>query len=79
MGPRGEIFVLGLVLSIAVLLISVLIGVWARRLTRDLGDYYVAGRSVGAWNNGLAMVSLGLSLTTFIGLTAFIIEGCILG
>lgn len=75
MEPRGEVFVLGLILSIAVLLISVLISVWARRFTRTLGDYYVAGRSIGALNNGLAMVSLALSLTTFIGLTALIIEG----
>ncbi|MBW6463296.1 MAG: cation acetate symporter [Bacillota bacterium] len=75
MEPRGEVFVLGLILSIIVLLISVLISVWARRFTRNLGDYYVAGRSIGAINNGLAMVSLALSLTTFIGLTALIIEG----
>jgi cation/acetate symporter len=75
MEPRGELFVLGLILSIAVLLISVLISVWARRFTRNLGDYFVAGRSIGAVNNGLAMVSLALSLTTFIGLTALIIEG----
>jgi len=75
MEPRGEIFVLGLILSIAVLVISVFISVWARRLTRNLSDYYVAGRSIGALNNGLAMVSLALSLTTFIGLTALIIEG----
>ncbi|MEW5785927.1 MAG: cation acetate symporter [Bacillota bacterium] len=75
MEPRGEVFVLGLILSLAVLLISVLISVWARRFTRSLGDYYVAGRSIGALNNGLAMVSLALSLTTFIGLTALIIEG----
>jgi cation/acetate symporter len=75
MEPRGEIFVLGLILSIVVLVISVLISVWARRFTRNLGDYYVAGRSIGAVNNGLAMVSLALSLTTFIGLTALIIKG----
>ncbi len=75
MEPRGEVFVLGLVLSLIVLLISVFISVWARRFTRNLGDYYVAGRSIGALNNGLAMVSLALSLTTFIGLTALILKG----
>lgn len=75
MEPRGEVFVLGLVLSLIVLLVSIMISVWARRFTRNLGDYYVAGRSIGAINNGLAMVSLALSLTTFIGLTALIIEG----
>ena len=79
MEPRGEVFVLGLILSIAVLLISVLISIWARRFTRNLGDYYVAGRSIGALNNGLAMVSLALSLTTFIGLTAFIIGNMYVG
>ncbi len=75
MEPRGEMFVLGLVLSLIVLLISVFISIWARRFTRNLGDYYVAGRSIGALNNGLAMVSLALSLTTFIGLTALILKG----
>lgn len=75
MEPRGEVFVLGLVLSLIVLLISVFISIWARRFTRNLGDYYVAGRSIGALNNGLAMVSLALSLTTFIGLTALILKG----
>jgi cation/acetate symporter len=79
MEPRNQIFVLGLILSVAVLLISVLISVWARRFTRSLGDYYVAGRSIGALNNGLAMVSLALSLTTFIGLTAFIIGSMYVG
>ncbi len=72
---REGVFVLGLVLSLIVLLISVGIGTWSRRLTRNLSDYYVAGRSIGAINNGLAMVSLALSLTTFIGLTALIIQG----
>lgn len=75
MEQQEGIFALGLLLSIIVLVISVLISVWARRFTRNLGDYYVAGRSIGAVNNGLAMVSLGLSLTTFIGLTALIISG----
>jgi cation/acetate symporter len=79
MEPRGEVFILGLILSIAVLVISILISVWARRFTRNLGDYYVAGRSIGAVNNGLAMVSLALSLTTFIGLTAFIIGNMYVG
>ena len=79
MEPRGEVFVAGLVLSIAVLVISVMISIWSRKFTRNLGDYYVAGRSIGALNNGLAMVSLSLSLTTFIGLTAFIIGNMYVG
>lgn len=75
MAVRESVFILGLILSVAILVISVLMSVWARRFTRTLGDYYVAGRSIGTINNGLAMVSLALSLTTFIGLTALIIEG----
>ncbi len=75
MEPRGEVFLLGLILTSMVLMVSVGISVWARRMTRNLGDYYVAGRSIGAVNNGLAMVSLALSLTTFLGLTALIIKG----
>ncbi len=69
------VFVLGLVLSIVVLIISVSIGFLSRRLARNIGDYYVAGRSIGGINNGLAMVSLALSLITFLGLTALIIDG----
>ncbi len=79
MEPRGDIFVLGLIFSILVLLISIGISMWSRRFTKNLGDYYVAGRSIGALNNGLAMVSLALSLTTFVGLTALMIEGVYIG
>jgi cation/acetate symporter len=70
-----ELFALGLVFSIVIILVSVAIGIWGRRLTKGTVDYYVAGRTVGAFNNGLAMVSLSLSLTTFLGLTALIWEG----
>lgn len=70
-----EIFTLGLIFSIIIIVVSVAIGIWGRRLTKGTLDYYVAGRSVGAFNNGLAMVSLSLSLTTFLGLTALIWEG----
>ena len=69
------IFGLGIFLSFLVLAISIAIGVWGRRLTSNLADYYVAGRSIGAVNNGLAMISLSLSLTTFLGLTALILAG----
>jgi cation/acetate symporter len=70
-----EIFTLGLIFSIIIIVVSIAIGIWGRRLTKGTLDYYVAGRSVGAFNNGLAMVSLSLSLTTFLGLTALIWEG----
>ncbi|MDQ7794740.1 MAG: cation acetate symporter [bacterium] len=66
------LFGLGIIFCVLVLGISVAVGVWGRRLTRNLADYYVAGRSVDALSNGLAMVSLSLSLTTFLGLTALI-------
>jgi len=69
------LFGLGIVFCVLVLGISIAVGIWGRRLTRNLADYYVAGRSVDAINNGLAMVSLSLSLTTFLGLTALIWYG----
>ncbi len=69
------VFGLGIILSVLVLVVSILIGVWGRKLTTNLADYYVAGRSIGAINNGLAMISLSLSLTTFLGLTALILAG----
>ena len=70
-----ELFVTGLIFSVIIILVSIAIGIWGRRLTKGTLDYYVAGRTVGAFNNGLAMVSLSLSLTTFLGLTALIWEG----
>ncbi|MGD2250164.1 MAG: cation acetate symporter [Candidatus Methanofastidiosia archaeon] len=70
-----EIFLLGMIFSVIIILVSIAIGIWGRRLTKGTVDYYVAGRTVGAFNNGLAMVSLSLSLTTFLGLTALIWEG----
>ncbi len=69
---NGGLFGPGIVMAVVVLAVSIIIGIWGRRLTRNLADYYIAGRSVDALNNGLAMVSLSLSLTTFLGLTALI-------
>jgi cation/acetate symporter len=69
------IFWEGIVASALVIVLSVVIGIWGRRLTQNLADYYVAGRSIGAVNNGLAMVSLSLSIATFLGLTALIVKG----
>lgn len=69
------IFWLGIIVSVLVIAVSVAIGIWGKRLTQNLSDYYVAGRSIGAINNGLAMVSLALSIATFLGLTALIVKG----
>jgi cation/acetate symporter len=71
----AELFALGIVFSVIIIVVSIAIGIWGRRMTKGTLDYYVAGRTVGAFNNGLAMVSLSLSLTTFLGLTALIWEG----
>jgi cation/acetate symporter len=70
-----ELFLMGVIFSVIIILVSIAIGIWGRRMTKGTVDYYVAGRTVGAFNNGLAMVSLSLSLTTFLGLTALIWEG----
>ena len=69
------LFWLGIIAATLVIVISVVIGIWVRHLTQNLTDYYVAGRSIGALNNGVAMVSLALSLATFLGLTALIVKG----
>lgn len=69
------IFIEGIIVSVLVLGISVFFGFWGRKVTKNVADYFVAGRSIGAVNNGLAMVSLSLSLTTFLGLTALIFHG----
>ncbi|MBS3897751.1 MAG: cation acetate symporter [Dethiobacter sp.] len=69
------IFIEGIIVSVLVLAVSVYFGFWGRKMTKNVSDYFVAGRSIGAVNNGLAMVSLSLSLTTFLGLTALIFHG----
>jgi len=68
-------FFLGILFTLLVLIISVGIGLWSRGLTRTVGDYFVTGRRIGAVNNGLALFGLAISMTTFIGLSALIIEG----
>ena len=72
------IFWLGIIASALVIIISVAIGIWGKRLTKNLSDYYVAGRTIGAMNNGIAMVSLALGIPTFLGLTALIVKGAYL-
>lgn len=69
------IFIEGIIVSVLVLAISIFLGFWGRKMTKNVAAYFVADRSIGAVDNGLAMVSLSLSLTTFLGLTALIFHG----
>ena len=63
---------LPLVATIAVLVVTVAIGVYSARRAKTLSDYWVAGRSVGVFTNASAISSNYLSAASFLGVAAFI-------
>ena len=42
------IFWLGIIAGILVIAVCIAIGIWSKRLTQNLSDYYVAGRTLPA-------------------------------
>ncbi len=58
--------------AIAYFVLIIAVGVYSRKFTQKATDYYVAGRSVGAFTNGAALASTYLSPASFLGLPAFI-------
>lgn len=50
------------------------IGWYSSRLAKSSTDYWTAGRSIGAVSNGLGMASTFMSLATFMGVTALILN-----
>jgi cation/acetate symporter len=63
---------LPLVAVIAVLGLTVAIGLYAARRAKTVADYWVAGRSVGVFTNASAISSNYLSAASFLGVAAFI-------
>ncbi|NLO05686.1 MAG: hypothetical protein GX131_07615 [candidate division WS1 bacterium] len=68
----GEIALLPLFAAIAVLLLTMYLGLSAARRTATLDDYWVAGRGVGVFTNASAISSNYLSAASFLGVAAFV-------
>ena len=58
--------------AVAYFVLIIAVGIYSRKFTQKATDYYVAGRSVGAFTNGAALASTFLSPASFLGLPAFI-------
>jgi Na+/proline symporter len=54
-------------IAVLYLLGMLAVGLWAARRTRNAGDYFVAGRSLGLWVTGLAAMSAAFSGFVFMG------------
>ncbi len=69
---REGMFIPGIVTVVGLIVLFIVTGYLAQRITKASDDYYMAGHSVGPFINAFAIVSSYLSLATFIGFTAFI-------
>jgi Na+(H+)/acetate symporter ActP len=58
--------------AIIYFVLIILVGVYSKKRTVSDTDYYVAGRSVGAFTNGAALTSTYLSPASFLGMPCFI-------
>lgn len=61
--PRGALVATGLVY----LIVTAAIGLWAARRTRTASDFFLAGRTIGAWALAIAAMAATLSGFAFIG------------
>lgn len=60
---------------VALFIVYYLVSVWARMRTKHTDDLWVAGRSIAAPINGMAMTATWLSLATALGVVALIVKG----
>ncbi|MGI5819607.1 MAG: cation acetate symporter [Armatimonadota bacterium] len=67
-----EVALLPLLAAIAVLLLTMYLGLNAARRTATLDDYWVAGRGVDVFTNASAISSNYLSAASFLGVPAFV-------
>ncbi|MFP4248806.1 MAG: cation acetate symporter [Armatimonadota bacterium] len=70
----SEVALLPLIAAIAVLLLTMYLGLSAARRTSTLDDYWVAGRGVDVFTNASAISSNYLSAASFLGVAAFVWE-----
>ncbi|MBD3292483.1 MAG: sodium/solute symporter [Armatimonadia bacterium] len=68
----GEVALLPLIAAIAVLALTMYLGLSAARRTATLDDYWVAGRGVDVFTNASAISSNYLSAASFLGVPAFV-------
>ncbi|AQQ52568.1 solute symporter family protein [Planococcus lenghuensis] len=66
--------VIGLVVVGLTFLLFYVVGFLANRKSASAKDLYVGGANVGAATNGLAMAATYMSLATFLGITALILQ-----
>ncbi|HBH29021.1 MAG TPA: sodium:solute symporter [Desulfofustis sp.] len=66
--------VLGMIFVGASFVVFYLIGWYSQRMAKSSTDYWTAGRSIGSITNGLGMASSYMSLATFMGVTALILN-----
>jgi len=52
--------------------ITLVITVWASKRTKTRSDFYAAGKSIGGFQNGLAIAGDFMSAATFLGVTALV-------
>jgi cation/acetate symporter len=66
--------ILGIGAIIVMFLVFYIVSYISNRKSSSVADLYVAGATVGPITNGLAMASTYMSLATFLGITALILE-----
>ncbi|MBM7096715.1 sodium:solute symporter [Bacillus sp. H-16] len=66
--------ILGVVAIVATFLLFYIVGYISNRKSTSVTDLYVAGATIGPLTNGLAMASTYMSLATFLGITALILQ-----
>lgn len=59
-------------ITVLYFLITIFLGWWSRQKLKSATDYYVAGRQIGSFVNGLALESTYLSPASMLGLPAYI-------
>src|SRR4026208_1491957 len=61
-----------LAFSLALVALPLAVTYWAARRTRSTRDFYAAGRSVSAFQNGLALAGDYMSAASFLGIVGLV-------
>ena len=64
--------VVAIVFFVAFIGLSLAITIWASRRTRTAEHFYTAGKSVTAWQNGLALAGDYMSAASFLGIAGLV-------
>lgn len=74
-GWRVEKVALSVCVVLALFAVYYVVALWAKRRTHDSTDLWLAGRSIPAAVNGMALTATWLSLATSLGVVGLIIQG----